>query len=276
VKLLNIACGSTYHPAWINVDLVSVSPDVMAHDIRKGLPFADAYFDACYSSHVIEHLASNEAQKLVAECWRVLKPQSIVRVVGPDLETIVRNYLSALEQVENGITEAEPNYDWMMLELYDQTVRNFSGGAMKHYLLNSHIKNKDFILNRIGHEAEQYFLRHAISNKRSVLERIGTKRLDSIIEEIRIRLAKKLVALVAGKKAKSAFAEGLFRSSGEIHRWMYDRFSLQRLLEQAGFVDIRICRADESHILDFSSYALDVIEEKVRKPDSLFMEGMKQ
>jgi hypothetical protein len=72
-----------------------------------------------------------------------------------------------------------------------------------------------------------------------------------------------------------AFEEGVFRNSGEIHRWMYDRYSLRRLLEQAGFIDVRICRADESRIPDFNSYNLDVVEGKVRKPVSLFMEGIK-
>jgi hypothetical protein len=56
---------------------------------------------------------------------------------------------------------------------------------------------------------------------------------------------------------------------------MYDRYSLRRLLEQAGFIDVRICRADESRIPDFNSYNLDIVEGKVRKPVSLFMEGIK-
>jgi hypothetical protein len=49
----------------------------------------------------------------------------------------------------------------------------------------------------------------------------------------------------------------------------------KRRLEQTGFVDVRVCRADESRIPDFNSYSLDVVEGKVRKPDSLFMEGIK-
>ena len=56
---------------------------------------------------------------------------------------------------------------------------------------------------------------------------------------------------------------------------MYDRFSLERLLIEIGFVDIRCCRADESRIPNFNSYQLDTVNHTVRKPDSLFMEGLK-
>ena len=58
MKRLNIGCGNAYHPAWVNLDFVAHSPEVIECDIRKGLPFADASFDACYSSHVLEPVVS--------------------------------------------------------------------------------------------------------------------------------------------------------------------------------------------------------------------------
>jgi predicted SAM-dependent methyltransferase len=124
MKLLNFGCGSTFHPAWVNIDIASSSPEVREYDIRKNLPYPNAEFDACYSSHVLEHLKQHEAQKLLAECHRVLKPKGIIRI-------------------------------------------------------------------------------------------------------------------------------------------------------KTGFIDVRVCRADESRIPDFNIYNLDVVEGKIRKPDSLFMEGIK-
>ncbi|MEM8914108.1 MAG: methyltransferase domain-containing protein, partial [Planctomycetota bacterium] len=56
MKLLNVGCGGTHHPEWTNVDLVAADPAVTEVDIRRGLPFADASFDAVYHSHVLEHL----------------------------------------------------------------------------------------------------------------------------------------------------------------------------------------------------------------------------
>ena len=67
-----------------------------------------------------------------------------------------------------------------------------------------------------------------------------------------------------------------FRASGEVHRWMYDRWSLGRLLEECGFSDTRVCAASESRIPGFSAYLLDCEEDgSTRKPDSLFIEAQK-
>lgn len=67
-----------------------------------------------------------------------------------------------------------------------------------------------------------------------------------------------------------------FRESREIHQYRCDRFSLSRLLAKVGFVDIKVCQANESCIPNFNSYYLDVLPDgRIRKSDSLFMEGIK-
>jgi hypothetical protein len=78
-----------------------------------------------------------------------------------------------------------------------------------------------------------------------------------------------------GPPGLRSFRQGLFRNSGEIHRVMYDRFRLPRLLASHGFVDVRVCAADESRIPDFNRFQLDVVNGSIRKPDSLFVEGIK-
>jgi hypothetical protein len=65
--------------------------------------------------------------------------------------------------------------------------------------------------------------------------------------------------------------------SGEVHQWMYDRYSLKKILGETGFVDIQQCCADQSEIPNFNSYLLDIEPNgKIRKPDSFFMEAWKQ
>lgn len=275
MKLLNIGCGSIFHPAWINLDLDAIDPAIQVWDLRKGLPQETGTIDACYSSHVIEHLIEAEAHQLLSECWRVLRPGGILRVVVPDLEQIARTYLTSLEAVEAGNSTAEANYDWMMLELFDQVNRQTRGGKMQDYLAQPHLTNKDFIASRIGWEAETFWAKQSNQNQLTLWEKIKTKSLAQLFQFARVQLAMGLVQLVAGTAARKASQEGLFRQSGEIHRWMYDRFSLARLLKQIGFQDIQICRADESQIPDFNHYGLDIWEGNVRKPDSLFMEARK-
>src|SRR5690606_28178644 len=119
-RMLNIGCGFSYHPDWINVDIRAVGPEVLTCDVRKGLPFPSSSFDVVYHSHLLEHLRRQEAAHFMRECFRVLKPGGIMRVVVPDLERICRSYL---EQLELGLKTGDAaNYDWIMLELYDQTV----------------------------------------------------------------------------------------------------------------------------------------------------------
>ena len=138
MKKLNLGCGYHYTQGWTNLDFKSAGPDVIAWDLRKGIPFPDNNFDVVYHSHLLEHLAKNEAEKFMYDCFRVLSPGGILRVVVPDLECITRWYLHALELCLQGSKEWVPNYQWIMLEMYDQAVRNKSGGDMKKHLIENH------------------------------------------------------------------------------------------------------------------------------------------
>ncbi|MDZ7771611.1 MAG: methyltransferase domain-containing protein [Balneolaceae bacterium] len=78
--LLNIGCGETWHPDWVNLDLAPRHPEVRRHDLREGLPFGEGTVDACYSSHVLEHLDEEEADFFIREQRRVLRPGGVLRV----------------------------------------------------------------------------------------------------------------------------------------------------------------------------------------------------
>ncbi len=273
-KLLNLGCGSVYHPAWINLDIVSHSPHIQACDLRQGLPFADNSFAACYSSHLVEHLTLQQAHQLIKECYRILQSQGIIRLAVPDLEKIAKTYLEVLDKAAASLPQSEANYDWMMLELCDQMVRHIPGGEMGKFLADSHLTNQDFILSRIGQEAEQFWSAKT-SPPKSFYSKLVSQSPRWWLAKIRLKFAQFLVRIIAGKETYAALLEGLFRNSGEVHRWMYDRYSLHRLLTEAGFVSVRICQADISKIPDFNAYQLDTIAGKIRKPDSLFMEGRK-
>lgn len=276
MKLLNIGCGTVYHPDWINLDKIPQSSLIKSYDICNPLPFLSESIDVCYSSHVLEHLTPEQAQAFISDCYRILNPNGMIRLVVPDLEGIVKAYLSCLETIERKDRE-EPlalvNYHWLMLELLDQITRNFPGGAMAKFLRDPQLPNRDFIRDRIGQEAESYGTES--TTHCSLQAKLKQKSWGWFIQKGRYFLAEGMVRIIAGKSAQKAFQEGVFRQSGEIHQWMYDRVSLAALLRERGFQDIRVCQADESQILGFNDYQLDVINGQVRKPDSLFMEARK-
>lgn len=251
-RLLNLGCGKRHHPAWTNVDFKSDGPDVIAHDLSKGLPFSDESFEAIYHSHLLEHFSKNYAPVFLNDCFRVIKPGGFIRVVVPDLESIARLYLILLEKSVKGDAEARKRYDWIMLELFDQMVRNHSGGAMLEYWRQNPMPAEDFVIERLGSEVKDSIARIR-SNPDSKNHLNG--KFDYTLDPPKI---------------------AQFRLSGEIHQWMYDRYSLGKLLKAAGFEDIKVCKADESQIPDFNSYLLDIEPYgSVRKPDSLFMEAKK-
>ena len=118
---LNLGCGPDAPVGWVNVDgswnaWFSHHPHLreglrrigiinagnqgarwnvrpVVHDLRKPLPFRKNSFSAIYGAHVLEHLYRVEADALLAECKRVLKPGGVLRLVVPDLQFLVLDYL---------------------------------------------------------------------------------------------------------------------------------------------------------------------------------------
>ncbi len=261
-RLLNLGCGTRYKPNWTNVDMRSNSSKVIEHDLRQPLPFTDGSFDFVYSSHVLEHFAREAGETLLRESVRVLSPGGIVRVVVPDLEILARLYLRSLERATADEENADVDYDWSYLMLYDQTVRNQTGGDVLQYLRQDPVPNRDFILANSGSEIGSIM-------ERPAKVRSGLRGLFS--RSNREKVWKKIFG-----ESYEAQRIGRFRLSGEIHLQMYDRFSLARLFRHCGLTDIRKRAADESGLAGWSQYHLDVEEDgKVYKPESIFMEGTK-
>lgn len=273
VRLLNFGCGGAFHPDWTNLDASPVSPAVVAHDVTRRFPFADGTFDAVYGSHVLEHLDPAVAERVLGDCFRILKPGGILRIAVPDLESIARLYISSLEGALNGDRESETHYDWLMLELYDQSVRKVSGGRMAAYMAEQEGRpSSAFVAKRIGCEGAR-----AVANQVAgfpITARV-LRRLRSMADSIRRTAAIASASVFLGPKGAAAMREGLFRSGGEVHQWMYDRFSLPRMLEQVGFASIQKRLAGESDIPGFAGYELEIVRGRERKPDSLYVEGRK-
>lgn len=65
-------------------------------------------------------------------------------------------------------------------------------------------------------------------------------------------------------------------NGGEVHQWMYDRYSLAQLMISVGLKDPRRESAFTSRIPGWTDVPLDVFPDRtVRKPDSLFMEALR-
>src|SRR5947208_1222158 len=101
-RLLNVGCGHRFHRDWINLDIKPCDPRVMKWDVTCGLPFPDRHFDAVYHSHVVEHIRRLDVAAFLRECYRVLRPRGIMRIVTPDLERLCELYLARLRTAAAG------------------------------------------------------------------------------------------------------------------------------------------------------------------------------
>lgn len=279
MKYLNLGCGSRFHPGWTNVDFTSVASEVMAYNLTRGIPFPDISFDTVYHSHLLEHLPKSKAPIFLHECYRVLRPQGIIRIAVPDLEQIVRGYILALEQAMASFPEAIDNYNWLLLELFDQIVRTRSGGDMATYLFQQNIPNQDFIIKRLGIEAQKLITEGRNQRQITSLRKSWLKRaFKATYQFLRNPAFRRNVflKLVLRSEDYQALQVGRFRQSGEVHQWMYDRYSLTTLLQDTGFTQIIQRTATESYIPCWSSFNLDTESDgRIYKPDSLYMEAIK-
>lgn len=280
MRLLNIGCGKCYSlsPEWTNLDFKKTGEGVIAHNLREGIPFPDNTFDVVYQSHLLEHFSKKDGEFLISECYRVLKHGGVIRVVVPDLEGIIKEYLSCLENVTQDPTNKifRSNYSWILLELFDQMVRNNSGGDMASFYLKNTLDNESYIVKRIGHEwiidRDAYYSVVDSAKQEHFIDklfrwfRIKYRSLRSVL----MRLAMWVFSI-----DESAYKIGLFRQGGEVHQWMYDHYSISQLLVQQGFVKPRRFDAFNSYIEGWAEFDLDGHDHMVRKPDSLFIEAFK-
>lgn len=279
LNYLNLGCGSKFHKDWVNVDMKSSSTDVIAANLLNGIPFPDESFDVVYHSQVLEHIPKEKAYNFIKECYRVLKPEGIIRVVVPDLENIVDEYKKFLnESLENSNDLSAANYDWIMLEMYDQTVRNYSGGQMEEFLKQPHVINEKYIIDRIGFVGRSIRNSYISGDTGNTVSGNFKKAFSSV------SLFKKAVRYIIRKiKQKIKYIQpseiskiGAFRLGGEIHMWMYDRYSLSRLLKDCGFEEISVKSPFESTIPKWKEYELDVKDGLIYDPTSLFIEARKK
>ena len=125
---LNLGCGYQYPQGWINVDYslgarfsrlpffrlinkklhlfrMEWDDNIFIHDLTKPFPWDDASVDVVYSSHTLEHMAREQGAEFLRQSYRVLKPGGIIRIVIPDLLSIVNRYLEGELLAENFVED---------------------------------------------------------------------------------------------------------------------------------------------------------------------------
>lgn len=94
---LNLGSGNFIKDGYINIDEF-----VESEDIRKmsmlSLDFADNSVDEVYTSHSLEHFGKDGVNQVLKECNRVLKPNGIIVIEVPNLESVLQHWLNTKEE----------------------------------------------------------------------------------------------------------------------------------------------------------------------------------
>lgn len=118
-KYVQYGCGLSAPKEWTNFDAsptlrlqkipvigfllkkklnVTFPDNVLYGDIVKGLPVPENSCKGVYCSHVLEHLALSDFKASLANTYKILMPGGIFRLVMPDLEVLINNFIENKRQ----------------------------------------------------------------------------------------------------------------------------------------------------------------------------------
>jgi len=94
---------------WTTIDVVP-GCDIY-RNLAKGIPFPDGTVQNIYSSHFFEHLTYNQAQLLLRECLRVLRPGGRFSICVPNAKLYLEAYVKGLALDEERFLRYGPAYN---------------------------------------------------------------------------------------------------------------------------------------------------------------------
>lgn len=86
-------------------------------DLRYPLPFPDCTFNHIFSSHVLEHLFPQDANRMLHECYRILKGEGVLRVVVPDMYMAASQYVSAMLAYQKSMSSLQTQINFLGREI---------------------------------------------------------------------------------------------------------------------------------------------------------------
>jgi predicted SAM-dependent methyltransferase len=98
---LHLGSGARLLDGWGNVDINGLG--TLVWDLRKPLPLPDGRVRLVYTEHFIEHIAREDAVKLLSHARKVMAPGAVLRVSTPDLRKLASDYIEdRIVRMEHG------------------------------------------------------------------------------------------------------------------------------------------------------------------------------
>ncbi len=147
---LNLGGNGNCHPNagyenYIAVDIKA--PDIewaVRHDLRTPIPLPDGSVDRILSEDFLEHVTKEDIEKIIRECFRLLKPGGFLRIGVPDYNNPKdKQYLMKGEDPRSPLHITLTNYD-LVKEIVD-------AGPFKRFKFYHYWDGDKFIHNKIDY-----------------------------------------------------------------------------------------------------------------------------
>jgi predicted SAM-dependent methyltransferase len=150
IKKIQIGAQSNSISGWLNLDILPKSREVAYMDATQTFPFADNSVDYIYTEHMIEHITLQQGKFMIAECFRVLKPNGRIRIATPNLAFLMELYKREKAPVQDQYIEfSAQRYFKNQVPAEDVYVINNFFRDWGHQFIHD-IKSLTYLLNAAG------------------------------------------------------------------------------------------------------------------------------
>jgi len=241
--MLNIACGSRTHPEWNNVDF---SPIVF----------------------FVRHLKVTRILRRI----NIISQDRFERILSIDPEIMYHNFLGGIPWKDNTF---DVIYHSHFLEHLDR--HNAKGFLMecRRSLREGGILR--VVIPDLSRLIDDY---NTTFNFMKQPDNFSLDKHKESIYNLFYQMVDLQLSGVKQQRKMIGFFENILRgntlTAGEAHLWMYDKYTLESLLFEAGFREVKLKQPDSSDIADWNSFKLDINSDgSVYKEESLYMEAIK-
>jgi predicted SAM-dependent methyltransferase len=91
---LQLGSGGNIMQDWLNTDksVVGCLAGSVYMNVGKRFLLPDNSVDYIYTEHMIEHINYPQVKNMLSECYRVMKPNGVIRIATPDLKFLENLY----------------------------------------------------------------------------------------------------------------------------------------------------------------------------------------